>query len=84
MERTFTDNNGKSRMTIEGNDAPLGGRLDEGTENYTLANRPNSSANKIKGPSNIGPGSNGFAGVATLAAIIALAGVIIAYLTLRF
>ncbi len=82
MERTFKDGNGKSRVTIEGTDAPLGGFLEEGTESYTLVNKPKSK--KVNGPSNIGPGSNGFAGVATLAAIIAVAGVIIAYLTLRF
>lgn len=33
---------------------------------------------------NIGPGSQGFAGVATLAGIIAIAGIIIAFLTLRY
>ena len=84
MEKTISDKNGKAKVMIEGNNAPLGGFLGEGTENYVLANKPNTNKKKINGPSNIGPGSNGFATVATLATIIAVAGAIIAYLTLKF
>ena len=87
MEKRFTDNGGTSRMTIEGNGAPLGGDFENNT--YVIANHISKNSNKkMKAPGaitqNIGPGSNGFAGVATLAAIIAIAGVVIAYLTLRY
>lgn len=89
-EKTLTDKNGKAKMTIEDNGAPLGG--DFANNNYVIANhlsndRPKTKK-KVKVPgvmtNNIGPGSSGFAGVATLAAIIAIAGVVIAYLTLRY
>ena len=89
-ERAITDKNGKAKMTIEGNGAPLGG--DFANNSYVIANhvskdRPKTKK-KVKAPGvmtdNIGPGSSGFAGVATLAAIIAIAGVVIAYLTLRY
>ena len=87
MEKRFKDNGGTSRMTIEGNGAPLGGDFDNNT--YVIANHISKNSNKkMKAPGsitkNIGPGSNGFACVATLAAIIAIAGVVIAYLTLRY
>ena len=81
IEKEFVDANGKSNLTIEGNEAPLGG--DFINNHHILANRPNNKKPKIQAM-NIGPGSNGFAGVAVLASIIALAGVIIAYLTLRY
>lgn len=77
MERQFTDASGKSKMIIEGSDAPL--NMPEG--NVTLANRPKTK--KTFGQ-DIGPGSSGFAGIATLAVIVALAGAIIAFLTLRY
>lgn len=86
MEKRFTDNGGTSRVMIEGNGAPLGGDFENNT--YVIANHVSKNNRKMKAPSivreNIGPGSNGFAGVATLASIIAIAGVIIAYLTLRY
>ncbi len=85
VEKSFKDNNGTSKVKIEGNDAPLGGDFER--ENYVIANRPRKDS-KVKAPEfltkNIGIGSPGFAGVASLAAIIAVAGVIIAYLTLRY
>lgn len=89
-ERKFTDNNGVSKVILEGNDAPLGG--DFANNNYVIANHisknSKSKARSTKGPSiardNIGIGSSGFAGVITLASIIAVAGVVIAYLTLRY
>ena len=87
MERNFTDKNGTSKIMIEGNGAPLGGDFKNNT--YVIANHISKNKNKkMKTPGaltdNIGPGSSGFAGVATLAVIIAIAGVIIAYLTLRY
>ena len=77
MEKQFTDRNGKSKVIIESNEAPL--NMPNG--NITLANRPKVT---VKTMPNIGPKSNGFAGVATLAVIIVLAGVLIAYFTLKY
>lgn len=86
IEKNFTDSNGRSKIIITGDDAPL-----NMPDKVTIANRPNNGKkrvlvkeNKMSQGSNIGPGSNGFAGVATLAGIIAIAGVIIAYLVLRY
>lgn len=79
MEKQITDSNGNSKVIIEGNDAPL--NIPEG--NITLANRPKVKT-RTKTMPNIGPKSNGFAGVATLAVIIALAGALIFYFTLRY
>ena len=85
QERSFKDNNGTSRVMMTHDDAPLGGNF--GEDSYVLANRP-STGKKMKTPEaitkNIGIGSPGFAGVASLATIIAVAGAIIAYLTLRY
>lgn len=90
-ERAFSDKNGKSKVTFESNGAPLGG--DFANNNYVIANhvskdKPKTRTRSLKKPGvmtdNIGPGSSGFAGVATLAAIIAIAGVVVAYLTLRY
>lgn len=81
VEKTVYDANGNFKMSIEGNEAPL----NMPNNNVTLANRPagKSRVKKMK-PGNIGPGSNGFAGVAVLASIIAIAGAIIAYFTLKY
>lgn len=76
MEKMFKDANGVSKVEIEGNMAPL--KMPRG--NISLVNRPR----KTKTLSNIGPKSNGFAGVATLAVILAIAGIIVAYITLRY
>ena len=84
-ERSFKDNNGVSKVILEGNDAPLGG--DFANNKYVIANHVSkNSKNKTPGIAreNIGVGSAGFAGVITLASIVAIAGAIIAYLTLRF
>ena len=89
-EKTLTDKNGKSKMTIEGNGAPLGGAF--ANNNYIIANHVSKdkpkTKKKVKAPGvmtdNIGPGSSGFAGVAVLASIIAIAGVFVAYLALRY
>ena len=86
-ERTFRDNNGVSKVILEANDAPLGG--DFANNNYVIANHSSkNSSKKMKAPGfardNIGVGSAGFAGVITLASIIAVAGIVVAYLTLRY
>lgn len=87
MEKKFTHNGESSRITMESNGAPLGG--DFTSNNYVIANHTFKNSNKkMKAPGiatdNIGPGSHGFAGVATLATIIAVAGLVVAYLTLRY
>ena len=86
-ERSFKDNNGVSKVILEGNDAPLGG--DFANNKYVIANHiSKNNSKKMRAPGiardNIGIGSSGFAGVITLASIIAVAGVVIAYLTLRY
>lgn len=77
VEKAFKDDKGTSKMTIESDNAPL-----NMPDNVTLVNRPKTKT-RVK-MSDIGPRSQGFAGVATLAVIIAVAGIIIAYLTLRY
>ena len=69
-EKTFKDNNGVSKVFLEGNDAPLGG--DFANNKYVIANHVSkNSTNSVKTPGfardNIGIGSSGFAGVITLA-----------------
>lgn len=88
-EMSFKDSNGASMITMEGNGAPLGG--DFASNNYTIANHTSKGKTRVRSlktpgivRDNIGPGSAGFAGVATLAVIIALAGVLIAYFTLKY
>lgn len=73
--KTIEKKNGPS-MTISHDEAPL-----NMPKNVTLVNRPKTKTRKLN---DIGPKSNGFAGVATLATIIAVAGVVVAYLTLRY
>lgn len=75
-EKTFKDANGTSKIEIEGDMAPL-----NMPKKVNLVNRPKNNGKHL---TNIGPKSNGFAGVATLAVIIAVAGIIVAYLTLRY
>lgn len=58
-------------------------------ESYVLANKPKTlTKSKVKdfvtGNPDVGKGSAGFVGVITLASIIAIAGAIIAFLTLRY
>ena len=74
--KKFTDANGSSIVNIESDDKPLGM-----PDNFVLANKPKKG---IKGLPNIGKGSNGFAGVTTLATIIAVAGAIIAFFVLKY
>lgn len=86
-ERSFKDNNGVSKVVLESNGAPLGG--DFANNRYVIANHVSKSSEKrMKTPGfardNIGIGSSGFAAVITLAAIIAIGGVIVAFLTLGY
>ena len=76
-EGTFEDNGGKSRVVIESDNAPL-----NMPSNVTLVNRPKVKTNPLL--QDIGPKSQGFAGVALLAGLIALAGVALAYFNLRY
>lgn len=86
-ERSFTDNNGVSKVILEGNGAPLGG--DFSNNKYVIANHVSkNNSRKMRTPGiareNIGIGSSGFAGVITIASIVAIGGVIVAYLTLGY
>jgi len=80
-EGTFEDNGGKSRVVIESDNAPL-----NMPSNVTLVNRPKVKKKIKTNPllQDIGPKSQGFAGVALLAGLIALAGVALAYFNLRY
>ena len=76
--------NGDAHMYIESDGADL-----NMPDSYVLANKPRSGrSSKVKnfvtGNPNVGKGSAGFASVITLASIIAIAGAIIAFLTLRY
>lgn len=77
MEKCFKDQRGKAKVIIEGDKAPL--NMPEG--GITLANRPKKSGSKMP---DIGIRSNGFAGIATLAGLIAVFGAIIAFIALRY
>ena len=77
MEKSFKDERGKAKVIINGDGAPL--RMPEG--GITLANRIKKSGKKMP---DIGIRSNGFAGVATLAGLIAIFGAVIAFIALRY
>ena len=77
MEKCFKDQRGKAKVIIEGDKAPL--NMPEG--GITLANRPKKSGSKMP---DIGIRSNGFAGIATLAGLIAVFGAVIAFIALRY
>lgn len=77
MEKCFKDQRGKAKVIIEGDKAPL--NMPEG--GITLANRPKKSGSKMP---DIGIRSNGFAGIATLAGIIAVFGAVIAFIALKY
>ena len=80
-EGTFEDNGGRSRIIIESDNAPI-----NMPSNVTLVNRPKVKRRVKTNPplEDIGPKSQGFAGVALLAGLIALAGVALAYFKLRY
>lgn len=77
----FTDSNGSSRVTLEYNGGELNMKPDA---KYVMGNNPNKPKSRTRKLGNVGPKSNGFAGVAVLAAIIAIGGIVIAYLTLKY
>lgn len=77
-------NKGDSRVFIQNDGTDL-----NMPESYILANKPKTlTKSKVKdfvtGNPDVGKGSAGFVGVITLASIIAIAGAIIAFLTLRY
>lgn len=80
-EKVFEDNGGKSKVVIEGDNAPL-----NMPNNVVLVNRPKVKKRVKTNPllQDIGPKSQGFAGVALLAGLIALAGFALAYFKLRY
>lgn len=94
VERNF--DNG-SKLSIESDNGMLNMSSDK---TYTLANNPKNKTSGKKlvrvlnkditnsrdslGPEVVSPGNKGFASVIGLAAIIAVAGVIVAFLTLRY
>lgn len=94
VERNF--DNG-SKLSIESDNGKLNMSSDK---TYTLANNPKKNTSNKKlvrvlnkditnsrdslGPEVVSPGNKGFASVIGLAAIIAVAGVIVAFLTLRY
>ncbi len=93
VERNF---DGGSKLSIESDNGILNISSDK---TYTLANNPNKRTSSKKlvrvlnknvttddrlGPEVVSPGNRGFASVIGLAAIIAVAGVIVAFLTLRY
>lgn len=77
----FTDSNGSSRVILEYNGGEL--NMKPGAR-YVMGNKPNKPKSRTRKLGNVGPKSNGFAGVAVLAAIIAIGGIVIAYLTLKY
>lgn len=80
-ESTFEDNGGRARVVIESDNAPI-----NMPSNVTLVNRPKVKKRVKTNPllDDIGPKSQGFAGVALLAGLIALAGVVLAYFNFRY
>ena len=83
IEKKVTDNNGGFTVSANGDGKELGGSF--GNTSYVIANhKSKTKVRKMSIGSNIGKGSNGFAGVATLATIIALAGIIIAFFALKY
>lgn len=86
MEKEFVDESGeKAKIEIMSNDNV---QVNMGRENYKIAESMRMPKRKIRQrgifTSNIGPGSHGFAQVFTLASIIALGSVIVAFIVLRF
>ena len=79
-------NNGDSRVFIQNDGTDL-----NMPETYVLANEPRAKApakSKVRdfvtGNPNVGKGSSGFVGVITLAIIVTVIGVIVAFLTLKY
>lgn len=81
MEKEFVDSKGNEvKIVIEdSNNAPA--NLDP-SETYKLVNAPKKIRKKVV-DLDVGPGSNGFAQIATLASIIAIGGIIVAFILFR-
>lgn len=81
-EKEFIDEKGEVEKVVFESDNNIELKLREG--HYKLAEgiRPKVKRKKIL--SDIGPKSEGFAGIFTLAMIIALAGIVIGFIVLRF
>ena len=75
-EKSFTDENGTSKVVLIGDNAPL-----NMPKNIILANRPKKENKHMY---NVGPKSNGFAGVAALAIIIVVAALIVGFLIFKY
>lgn len=77
------DKNGNSIISFEESNGNL--PLNP-NENYEISSEMRKNKLKKNNPltDNIGPGSQGFTGVAMLAGVVAVAGAIIAYFALRF
>lgn len=83
IEKKIADKDGGFSVSANSDGKPLGGNFRD--TNYVIANhKSKTKVRKMNAGSNIGKGSNGFAGVATLATIIAVAGIIIAYFVLKY
>lgn len=83
IEKKITDKDGGFTVKASSDGKELGGNFKDNT--YVIANhKAKTKVRSLRSGSNIGKGSNGFAGVATLAAIIALAGIIIAFFALKY
>lgn len=83
IEKKTADKDGGFTVSANSDGKPLGG--DFINTKYVIANhKSKTKVRKMNMGTNIGKGSNGFAGVATLATIIALAGIIIAYFALKY
>lgn len=85
MKTKFVDECGENEVTIE----PCNPyKLNMGQNTYKIAEgmKPKTKAFKKSNPltSDIGFKSEGFAQIATLATIVAIAGIVVAYLLLRF
>lgn len=86
IKAKLNDINGKGNANMFIEDDNMGVNI---PNSYVLANKPYSGKTSkarqfITGNPNVGRGSNGFASVITLAAIIATLGAIIAFFTLRY
>ena len=82
MEREFVDANGDAARVVfeDSNGEPV--NLKKG-ETYKLAMGPKKMKKKGVFTSNIGPGSRGFTQIATLASIVAIGGIIIAFIMFK-
>ena len=84
FEKEMVEENGDVQsVVVESNDG-LSVKLKK--DNYKIVEemRPKTKVRSRVFTSSIGPGSNGFAAIVTLAGIVAIAGIVLAFITLRF